>query len=382
MTLIEVEDAPSCRDAALEYNPDCILLDDRLQPPDESSLVATLHAEHPLTPIFMIIVDESAAIDAAFADGATDIIVRPIRWGLLTLRMRRLLEQAELRHLREQDEWYRSIFERTSEGVFRSTASGQFVFVNQGLARLLGYDRVDEVLALHIPKELYIRPEVREGLRVRYDFTGDMQSYEIEFKKKDGMSVPVNVSSRAIRDGNGQVLFYEGIIIDLTEKKKAEQALTQFGAEIRAKSESLETLNTIADVVYTSLDVRTVIESALDAVLAYFHVSGASLQLVDETGDYLTRFSSRQLSSLTQQLTAVTPIKDSLSGAAISTRNLVISDHLSRESRVLPQVRDDLLAGEVTHLVVVPLLSQSNAIGTITLPLHNDRVLTDQERAT
>lgn len=382
LALLEVQDARSCRAAAREHNPDCILLDDRLQLPDDASLVALLRAEHPLTPIFTIIVDESEAIDAAFADGATDIIVRPIRWGLLTLRMRRLLEQAELYHLRQRDEWYRSIFEQTSEGVFRSTPAGQFTFVNQGLVRLLGYDSIDEVLALDIPNDLYLSPAVREALNVRYDISGDMQSYEIELKRKDGSPVPVNVSSRATRDANGNVLFYEGIIIDLTDKKKTERALNQFGAEIRAKSETLETLNTIADVVYESLDVHTVIENALDAVLAYFHVSGAGLQLVDETGEFLTRFSARELSELANQLTAITPIRGSLSGQAVATRELVISDHLSQETRLHTQLRDDLLAGEVTHLVVVPLLSQGNAIGTITLPLHNDRVLTEYERET
>ena len=382
LTLVEAHDAEACLVAANDANPDCILLDDRLQLPENPNLVKMLRAEHPLTPIFMIIVDESAAIDAAFADGATDIIVRPIRWGLLSLRMRRLLEQAELHQLRQRDEWYRSIFERTSEGVFRSTPAGRFIFVNQGLVRLLGYNSIEEVLALQLPDDLYLHPEMRAELSTRYDRSGDMQSYEIELKTKNGSPIPVNVSSRPTHDAKGIVIYYEGIIIDLSEKKQAETALNQFGDVIRAKSESLQTLNTIADVVYESLDVHTVIENALDAVLAYFHVSGATLQLVDDSGEFLSRFSARELSDLADQLSLTTPIRGSLSGEAVVTRKLVISDHLSREERLNPELRDDLLAGEVTHLVVVPLLSQGNAIGTMSLPLHNDRVLTEQERET
>ncbi|MEO8608181.1 MAG: ATP-binding protein [Chloroflexota bacterium] len=382
LTLVEAHNAPTCLLLAKEVNPDCILLDDRLQPPEGDSLVAALHTEHPLTPIFTIIVDESNAIDAAFADGTTDIIVRPIRWGLLSLRMRRLLEQAELHQLRQRDEWYRSIFEQTSEGVFRSTAAGQFVFVNQGLVRLLGYESIDEVLALNIPDELYMRREEREDLRRHSDLAGDTQSYEIELKSKSGNPIPVNVSSRAIRDADGNILVYEGIIIDLTDKKQAEKALNQYGDVIRAKSESLQTLNTIADVVYESLDLRTVIENALDAVLGYFHVSAATLQLVDESGEFLKRFSARELSSVAYQLTAMTPLRGTLSGEAVATRQLIISDHLSRELRLHPQLRDDLIAHEVTHLVVIPLLSQGNVIGTVSLPLHNDRILTEQERET
>lgn len=150
---------------------------------------------------------------------------------------RRMAEEA----LRQSEARFRAIFEQTSEGVFRSTYDGRFVFVNQGLVRLLGYDTIEEVLALDIPTELYIHPEDRIELSRRLDIADDMSSNEIELKSKQGTPIPVNVSSYAVRDANGDILYYEGIITDLTEIKQAQQREIELAVAIeRARVDVLK----------------------------------------------------------------------------------------------------------------------------------------------
>jgi len=374
-TIIEAAGADECRAAVEKYHPDCFILDDRLA-------AARLRDVYPDIPILLLISGESVAIDEAFASGATDVITLPMNESLLRRRVRNVLAQSELTRLHQREAWYHSIVENTSEGMFRSTPEGKFLFVNQGLVRLLGYDHVDEVLALKIPDEVYFHPLVRAQVQARFDPLEGMHSFEIELKNKRGQPVLVNVSSLAKRDSAGNIQYYEGIIIDLTEKRRVEAALLQYGGELQAKTESLQTINAIADLVYDSLDVATVVERGLDAVLGYFQVTGATLQLVDESGQFLRRIASRDLTETADQLTMTVPLDGTLSGEAVATRELIVSDDLRFETRINPVLRDDLLAGEVTRLVVVPLLSQGDVIGTMSLPLHNDRLLTDEERKT
>jgi PAS domain S-box-containing protein len=382
MTLIDTQDAEGCQKLVGEQNPDCIILDNRLTLSDGSSLTVSLHRAYPHIPILVVTSVEDETLETVFSDGASDIITRPIRVAFLRARVRHLLAQGEIAQLRQREAWYHSIVDNTSEGMFRSSQEGKFLFVNPGLVRMLGYDHVEEVLALKIPDDVYFHPVLQSQLRARFDNTRGMQSFEIELKKKDGQPVVVNVSSIAHRDADGKVQYYEGILIDLSEKRRVEAALLQYGEELQAKTQSLQTINAIADLVYESLDVETVVERALDAVLDYFQVTGATLQLVEEGSEFLRRVASRDLSDTASQLTVMVPMQGTLSGEAIATRELIVSAELQFETRVHPLLRDDLLAGDITQLVVVPLLTQGRAVGTLSLPMHNHRRPTDEERKT
>jgi len=148
--------------------------------------------------------------------------------------------------LHVDEDRYRSFFEHALEGFFHTTPEGRFVGVNPALVRMLGYDSVEEVLTLRIPEDLYVDPMQREVLRATYESTGIVQGIELLWKKKGGEHIVVSLYARVLRDPQECLLGYEGVVVDITERKRSEEALRQ--SEERYRSLAVAT----AQIVWTT----------------------------------------------------------------------------------------------------------------------------------
>lgn len=126
---------------------------------------------------------------------------------------------------RNGEDRYRSFFEHALEGFFRSTPEGRFTEVNPALVRMLGYKSAAEVLALKIPDDLYVDPAQREQLRANYENSGTVQGVELLWKKKNGEPLVVSLHASVTRDSPGCLLGYEGLVLDVTERRRSEEAL-------------------------------------------------------------------------------------------------------------------------------------------------------------
>ena len=129
--------------------------------------------------------------------------------------------------LEELEENYRSLFENVACGVYISTKGGKFLDANHALVDMLGYETKEEFLKIDITKDLYLRPEDREKFQEMIERDGKVIDYEVEFKRKDGTSIPVLHTAHVRYDQNGKVLGYEGINVDKTQRKKIERELRQ-----------------------------------------------------------------------------------------------------------------------------------------------------------
>lgn len=121
--------------------------------------------------------------------------------------------------------WRSSLFEHALEGIFRSTPEGRFVEVNPALVRMLGYQSAEEVLALRLPDDLYMELVQREHLRAHYEPTGIIEGVELLWKKKGGELLVVSLYARVIHDTRDRVIGYEGMVLDVTARKRTEAAL-------------------------------------------------------------------------------------------------------------------------------------------------------------
>ena len=141
------------------------------------------------------------------------------------LRTRRLQDTALL----DVERKYRSIFENASEGIYQTTPDGRFIGANPALARILGYDSPEQLLASggHTVERSYVHPEQRAELLRRLETDGRYTDQEFQIARRDGTPIWVRDNSRAVRDVDGQVLFYEGTLQDITPRKLAEEALAQ-----------------------------------------------------------------------------------------------------------------------------------------------------------
>ena len=132
--------------------------------------------------------------------------------------------------LRESEEKFRTLFNQIPDGVYRSTHAGRFVDVNPALVKMFGYDSREEMLALDIGKDLYFSHEEREA-----EFLEALQAGISVFRlrRKDGSEIWVEDHGDYVYDEQGNILFHEGILRDITDRKRAEEALRESGARFR-----------------------------------------------------------------------------------------------------------------------------------------------------
>lgn len=176
---------------------------------------------------------------------------------------------------RAVEERYRLFFERVQEGVFVSTPEGRLLDCNDGFVRLLGYNTREELLAVDIAHDLYATPGDRERFRSAIAEHGALCDFEFDLRRKDGSIIKVRESSFALRDPQGRIERYQGFLLDITEKKRAE-------AEIKQRNRELKALNAIASVANQSFDLEHILQHALGQVMQLFAVDTGTINLFDE----------------------------------------------------------------------------------------------------
>ncbi len=134
------------------------------------------------------------------------------------------LKRAE-KSLIESEKKYRTLFEESKDTIFASDTAGRFIDINRAGLELTGYTR-EEHLSLD-PVQLYSNPEDRKWLWQEVDSSGFVNDYEVEIKRKDGERIIGHLSVSSIKDVAGQITGYQGIVRDVTERKKLEQQLLQ-----------------------------------------------------------------------------------------------------------------------------------------------------------
>jgi PAS domain S-box-containing protein len=133
---------------------------------------------------------------------------------------------------------YREIFENAGEGIFQSTPDGKFITANPALARMLGFDSPEELIAARkdIAREHYVDPQRREEFKARLYAHGFVKDFELEAYRKDGTRIWTTDNVRAVRDDSGSVVYYEGTSQDITDRKRAEARSAAFATLARKLS--------------------------------------------------------------------------------------------------------------------------------------------------
>jgi PAS domain S-box-containing protein/putative nucleotidyltransferase with HDIG domain len=131
--------------------------------------------------------------------------------------------------LKKSELKYRNIFENAIEGIYQSTIEGRFITANAALARMAGYDSPEELIEFikDIGTQLYVHPEDRKRFIEIRDTKGFVDGFEVEFYKKDGSKFWVVINARMVKDEQGEILYIEGLIEDITTRKHAEKQLHQ-----------------------------------------------------------------------------------------------------------------------------------------------------------
>jgi PAS domain S-box-containing protein len=130
--------------------------------------------------------------------------------------------------LRENEQRYKSLTTHLNVGVYRNTTgpSGKFIEANPAIVKMFGYDSREEFLSVSV-SELYKNPNDRKEYNAKMLKVGSVRNEELQLQRKDGTSFIGSVSAVVVKDENGEVKYYDGIIEDITGRKQAEEALQE-----------------------------------------------------------------------------------------------------------------------------------------------------------
>jgi len=143
--------------------------------------------------------------------------------------------------LRLSEAKFRGLFENVFEGVYQTTPDGKIISANPALVRMLGYESEADLRAIDIAYELYADPEERKILTRKLEKKDELRNVELVLRRKDGHHITVLENARAVRDERGKVLYYEGTLTDITERKRAEE-------ELKSLFEASKLINSTVDI--------------------------------------------------------------------------------------------------------------------------------------
>lgn len=292
------------------------------------------------------------------------------------------------RALAEAEKKYRTIVENAAGGIYQVTPEGQYLSANPSMARILGYDHPEQLLReiRNASTQVYVNErERREFLKAISE--SDLGGYaELQVRRKDGIQIWIGENARGVKDEEGNYLYYEGSIEDITERKEAESALReakiQSDLASRAKSEFLANMShelrtplnaiigfseIIKNEVLGPIGQRAYWEYARD-----IHESGARLlKVINEILD-VSRIDAgeRQLNEGIVDLNKVVNACLALTSPKVTSKHLVVYNTIRED---VPKIIGEELA---VKQMVMNLIS--NAIkftpdsGTITLKVDVD----------
>jgi sigma-B regulation protein RsbU (phosphoserine phosphatase) len=194
--------------------------------------------------------DEQFLTEAIFS-GAQDYLGRE---QLAEAALRRTIHSSIARQheriaLVKEKENYYGIFDHLVEGIFRTTTDGRYVLVNTALARIYGYDSPVEVMAsiTDIAHKLYVEPGRRDEFVLLMQGNDTITGFESKIYRKDGDIIWISENCRAVRDAAGKVLYYEGSVEDISERKHAEDQIRRTTGELARSREEARARNIIME---------------------------------------------------------------------------------------------------------------------------------------
>lgn len=255
------------RDRASEHNQDPFQVGTNVYDalPEEAAN-RQLHAvRQALATQSMQIYEQALRLDGVMQYEEVRIIVIGADEVLVMVRDITKRKQAE-EALRIAEENYRSIFENALEGIFQSTPAGNFISVNPAMAEIHGYDSPAEMVASvqDIGRQIYVHARDRDQFMAQMAHGNEVKDFEYQAKSKHGQIFWIQESTRAVQDSYGHLLYYEGIVQDITLRKRQQDELIRQLKELQIAIDQKKRKQEVAQV--TQSDYFQEVRSAVDSI--------------------------------------------------------------------------------------------------------------------
>lgn len=217
-------------------------------------------------------------------------------------RLRAEAKEARLaEQVREAEKKYRSIFENSMEGVFQVAENGRILSANPALARILGYDSSAEIIEQvnMIAPDLYVDPAQHQEILLMLQEQAEIRDYRFQIWGKNGRKAWVSKNAHSVYNTQGQFLYYEGTLQDITERTQLEEQLRQ--------AQKMEAIGRLAGgIAHDFNNILTVIISYSD-ILLHLHQDEQNpihkrVKQIRNAGEKATRLIKQLLTFSRQQM--------------------------------------------------------------------------------
>ena len=157
--------------------------------------------------------------------------------------------QHEHNALIDEKDNYCGVFDHLVEGIYRTTPDGHYLLANVALARIYGYDSPVDLMASikDIARQLYVEPGRREEFVRLMQEHDTLSGFESQIYRKDGTIIWISENCRVVRNMQGKLLYYEGTVEDITERKHSEEQIRRTTSELSRSREELRVKNSIME---------------------------------------------------------------------------------------------------------------------------------------
>jgi PAS domain S-box-containing protein len=285
---------------------------------------------------------------------------------------------------------YRVLFEASVNAIFIASPSWRITDVNPAWLKLFGYTR-SESLKL-ILSWLFAHPDEYQKFQQEMKQHDSIKDFEVKFRTKTNKEIDCVISSSTRRTNDGAISSYQGIIRDITQRKKAEQALRDYNValeqkvaerteqlEIRIKH--LETLNFITQMVASAHDTQSALEVVAREMVHLLNARNCAIALLDKDQTQLTVVADYSRNgNEASQANLVIPLASTPSSIrVINTGQSVVIRH-PQTSRLTKPIHDILRQLNTQCLMILPLLARGQVIGAIGIDTDQvDRQFTSDE---
>jgi PAS domain S-box-containing protein len=182
---------------------------------------------------------------------------------------------------RRAEQRYQNLIENVREGVFMATPDNRFLDFNQAFMRMLGFEDREELMRLD-NSSFYVNPEDRDRLMKQLLELGSVSNFEFQIQRKDGEIRTVLESSFVTWDASGKISAYQGFVLDITERKLAEE-------EVRRRNRELLVLNSIGQTLNQPLELDEMLNRALRQLVNLFGGDVGAVYLLDRDTHEMSR---------------------------------------------------------------------------------------------
>jgi len=183
---------------------------------------------------------------------------------------------------RSAEDRYRMLFEQVQEGVFVARPDGSLIDCNDAFVRMVGYPTREDVMALNLHTDISADPAQRNALKQEIETHNYVRNFEIALRRKDGSLLLAEESSFATRGPNGEIERYQGFVLDVTERRHAEE-------DMRRRNRELNALNAMAVVATQSFDLDEILNLTLRQVVSLFGAESGLVYLGEPDGKLFRR---------------------------------------------------------------------------------------------